>query len=352
MDENSKALHNLITPMVLREPDLLTASTWHGHIPFAFWIVEALQPKVIVELGAYRGLSYCAFCQAVQELSMNTSCYAVDTWEGDPHGDFYGEEVFQTLSEYHEPKYSAFSRLIRSTFGQALEHFPVGSIDLLHIDGCHTYEAVKQDFTSWQPKLSDRAVVLFHDTNVRERDFGVWRFWEEIILQYPAIEFLHHHGLGVLAVGQQLPALVEWLVRVPKHSPEKIALIRDYFARLGMVIEDHWSNRELKAQLDWRVGEIKNLQGEIASRDGDIQTLRGEIASRDGDIQALQSGNQALVAQLQSHQRDIQSLQGQVQSLQCEVDVREARIDLVHQSLSWKLTSPLRAVDRWLKIRQ
>ena len=74
-------------------------------------------------------------------------------------------------------------------------------------------------FTSWQPKLSERAVVLMHDTNVREKDFGVWRFWEEISQQYPAFEFLHAYGLGVLAVGQHPPEHVKWLGSGPHPRP-------------------------------------------------------------------------------------------------------------------------------------
>ena len=68
-------------------------------------------------------------------------------------------------------RYSGFAQLVRSTFDDALPYFEDGSVDLLHIDGRHFYEDVKHDFDFWLPKLSDRGIVLLHDTDVRERSF-------------------------------------------------------------------------------------------------------------------------------------------------------------------------------------
>ena len=148
-------------------------------MPFAFWTVAACRPRLLVELGTHTGVSYAAFCEAVMRCRTETRCYAVDTWLGDPHTQSYGEDVYQNFLGFHDRHYAGFSALIRSTFDDAVSHFMDGSIDLLHIDGYHTYDAVRHDFETWYPKLSDRGVVLFHDTNMRERDFGVSRFFEE-----------------------------------------------------------------------------------------------------------------------------------------------------------------------------
>ena len=119
-------------------------------------------------------MSYSAFCEAVQRTRLDCRCLAVDTWEGDEHAGFYGEEIYADLRRFHDARYAGFSDLMRCTFDAALAYVPDNSVDLLHIDGLHTYDAVRGDFERWRPKLTDRAVVLFHDTNVREREFGIW----------------------------------------------------------------------------------------------------------------------------------------------------------------------------------
>jgi len=101
-------LKNFFSPASFWTPDYLDNSAWFGHVPFAFWLTEVLNPRTFVELGTHYGYSYFTFCQAVQWLGLDTRCYAVDTWEGDEHSGIYGEEVFQKVSNYHE-RYSSFS---------------------------------------------------------------------------------------------------------------------------------------------------------------------------------------------------------------------------------------------------
>ena len=272
---------HLYRPMVFETPEHVPVeSAWNAHLPFAFWIVDALRPDVLVELGTHSGASYCGFCQAVQRLSLPTLCYAIDTWKGDEQTGYYAEEVYSTLSAYHERRYAAFSRLIRSTFDDAAQHFGSGTIDLLHIDGLHTYDAVQHDFDVWLPKLSQRSVVLFHDTNVRERGFGAWKLWAELAERYPAFSFAHGYGLGVLAVGVDPPAPVRWLVELPRHAPDAVGMVRSFFARLGAVTAEMPRIEQLNS-------ELTRTRLTLAARDERLSQSEAVLAKRHEELGAL-----------------------------------------------------------------
>lgn len=192
--------------IILNDADrIVTPYSWVGHIPFAFWLIDEMRPASFVELGTHTGNSYFSFCQAVKHSGSETQCYAIDTWQGDEHAGFYDRDIYDDVNTYNEINFSNFSSLYVMTFDEAVTKFADGSIDLLHIDGLHTYEAVKHDFELWLPKLSDKGVVLFHDTTVKDLDFGVWKLWAELENEYKAFEFKHSHGLGVLLVGIEVP---------------------------------------------------------------------------------------------------------------------------------------------------
>ena len=281
-----------------RPTRLVWPPSWAGHIPFAFWFVDALRPRTLVELGTQSGLSYSAFAQAVQTLGIDTACYAIDTWKGDEQAGFYGEEVFAEWSAFHGRHFGGFSRLIRSTFDEALTHFSDGSIDALHIDGLHTYEAVRHDFESWLPKLSDCSVVLFHDVNVREREFGVWRYWEEMRERYPSFTFSHGHGLGVLAVGRSRTTDIEWLTALPRWGDES-ADVQRVFSTIG----DLWT-QHLEADHARAVWAESIAAQEAAAAQMSDQLRRAHEA--EAQLRAERDAETTRVAQT-AHERDLAS---------------------------------------------
>jgi GT2 family glycosyltransferase/glycosyltransferase involved in cell wall biosynthesis len=208
---------------------------WSGHVPFAFWLVNQIRPRRIVELGVFSGTSYCAFCEEVVRSGLSTSCFGIDTWAGDDHAGHYRDDVLAELRAHHDPRYGEFSTLLRMDFDNAVGQFEDGSIDLLHIDGFHTYDAVRHDFETWLPKLSSSAVVLFHDIAVRANEFGVWRFWREVQDKYPGFAFDHSFGLGVLAVGAQAPLKLAALLN--ENGSERDEM-REQFSAFGKRIAD------------------------------------------------------------------------------------------------------------------
>lgn len=305
---HNRTFNPLNHPISFLYPRRISVSAWIGHVPFGMYLIDVLRPKAIVELGTHYGVSYCAFCQAVKELGLETRCYAIDSWQGDAQTGFYGPEVFADLQEHHNPVYGDFSRLINSTFDEAIGYFADHTFDLLHFDGFHTYEAVKRDFEKWLPKLTDRSVVLFHDINVREREFGVWKLWEEVKLRYPHFEFVHSHGLGVLAVGKDYPDELNELFQC---SAEEATKIRSFFACLGARLEaakELAENKQLLLEMQLELGEkdqsliTKDLQlqekdlrlGEmdrsLRSKDLQLQEMDQSIRTKDLHLQEMEKG--------------------------------------------------------------
>lgn len=216
-------------------PALLKSPWWIGHIPFAFELIGRQRPRRLVELGTYSGSSFAAFCQAAEACGAGTKCYGIDLWEGDMHMGSFDEALFREVADYMAASHPQTATLVRKDFNSAVADFADGTVDFLHIDGTHTYEAVANDFRTWLPKLSDSGVVLFHDVNVTvenvgepAKHFGVRRFFDETKAAYPHAEFDHCYGLGVIVVGARAAPEVLELVELSR-TPEAKA----YFAARG-----------------------------------------------------------------------------------------------------------------------
>jgi O-antigen biosynthesis protein len=320
----------LLHPVVLEQPERLTdVGAWHEHIPFAFFAVAALRPGLLVELGTHKGDSYCAFCQAVQHLDLTTEAYAVDTWEGDEHTGHYGPDVLEELRGYHEPRYSSFSHLLQETFDDAAERFTDGSVDLLHVDGAHGYDAVAADLERWLPKLGPHGVVLMHDTSVRDPGFGVWRLWAELSPRYPSFAFEHGHGLGMLAVGADVdPGFLDFLADA-RSDP----LAGRFFAALGARVAA--GGREREARDAAEAAAEAQAASELAAAE--------RLDAADKARIAVERESERARAELAAAQADTDRLRLERNRFELIARDREADLAGVVTSTSWRLTAPLRA---------
>ena len=362
------SLNNLLNIAEFTPKSLQGSNAWIGHLPFAAWVIKEVMPKVFVELGTYTGNSYFSFCQAVTENGLSTKCYAVDTWQGDEHSGHYNDDIFNQVNAYHQAHYAGFSNLLRMTFDEAADYFSDASIDLLHIDGLHTYEAVAHDFKTWLPKLAPGAIVMLHDTNVHERNFGVWKLWEELQASYPNhLEFIHSHGLGVLQIKDTSNTNnLSWLQ--PNTLEQKQFI--NYFNALGSRQLERFDLSLVKSQIDEQSRQLTSTDLIISAQATQIDTQATQIDAQATqiDAQATQIDAQATQIDAQATQIDAQATQIDAQAMQIEnviaerdaafkqitsldqvIVERDIKIGQLISSNSWRLTKPIRFFGRVLR---
>ena len=172
---------------------------WEGHRDFAYDLLQFVRPERLVELGSQYGCSLFSFCQAVRDFKLDTEINAVDLWSGDIGAEITGEEVYALVRKTAATYYPEVNlHLFQMCFDDARPNFADNSIDILHIDGGHTFEDVEHDFTTWLPKLKENGIVLFHDV-YSPIDQGSCDHWEKTKKEYDCyFDFTHSCGLGIL----------------------------------------------------------------------------------------------------------------------------------------------------------
>lgn len=252
------------------EPRRMVFSTWVDHLPFAYDIVESLRPKLVVELGVYNGLSFFTFCQSMAENDVDGVAYAIDTWKGDEHTDAYDDSIYNDVQSHAREHYRGFTYLLRMYFNEALRHFDENSIELLHIDGMHTYDAVKEDFTNWYPKVKPGGIVLFHDVMARIKDFGAWKFFQELESEHAeTFKFYHGFGLGVLRKPGGEPAENQLLDLLFSSSQREQEKLRQFYTHAALFLEARRQAARFKKIKQNRVGEAgKGGQGKAKPASG------------------------------------------------------------------------------------
>jgi len=161
----------------------------------------------VVEIGTAQGGVFHSLCQLAGD---NATVVSIDL----PGGQFGGEHG---LPEQRRLKKSAKKdqtlRFIRGdshnlkTKGDLLKIIGKEKIDLLFIDGDHSYLGVKKDWEMYSPLVKKGGFVAFHDICFHPQVLAceVERFWKELKPKYKILEFIDPNeqtwgGIGVVEI--------------------------------------------------------------------------------------------------------------------------------------------------------
>lgn len=160
-----------------------------------------ISPKNVCEIGTAAGGTNFLLSQALP-----TVCLMV------------GIDLFVTdkrrLSYFSRPSvqhiYLDGSSYASETVKRAQRAFSGRSLDVLFIDGDHSYNGVRQDFLSYRQFVRDGGLIVFHDIvpdymarygrNTGRWAGGVPQFWQKLKAFYPHKEFIENpeqDGLGI-----------------------------------------------------------------------------------------------------------------------------------------------------------
>jgi predicted O-methyltransferase YrrM len=175
-----------------------------------YGVARSLKPMVAVEIGAARGKSACYVGMALKENN-GGHLYSIDPHVRTDWNDTDSVETFEVMcSNLRYLRLTDVVTIVRKRSVDAVSDIPK-PIDLLVIDGDHSYEGVKADWDIFVPHISAFGVVVFHDTmwnlppnDVRRReDMGVPNFVEELRKKgYPVLTINRDYGVSLVQVAQ------------------------------------------------------------------------------------------------------------------------------------------------------
>ncbi len=197
--EARKSEENIRALVELQDTGEAIGTAWRGLGSIAYEIIRYYRPRRVVELGSYGGFSTCAMALALREYVPGGKLVAVDSWEGDIQTGLFSELVYRQFLEFRS--HLGLEEIItplRMTFAAARQNVS-RDIELLHIDGLHTFGAVSHDFRAYRPLMSPGALVMFHDVNAHF--LGMRLFWALTVLRHTGAMVPYSSGLGVVRLG-------------------------------------------------------------------------------------------------------------------------------------------------------
>lgn len=146
-------------------------------------IIDSINPKVVVEIGTYRGGSAGLWMKRyLPELFITIDVEKLADIDG---------------CHYLHGKSSQDPAVVEQV-KQILNGRPV---DFLFIDGSHKYANAKRDFELYSPMVRPGGLIMFHDVLYRYADGDVPTLWTEIKQHYNYVEIAQNNdttGVGII----------------------------------------------------------------------------------------------------------------------------------------------------------
>lgn len=171
-------------------------------------VIQSKPPKYVLEIGTSNGGTLFLLSRVATE---DACMISIDL----PFGAYGGG-----YPAWKRPFYKSFAqkdqtiRLIRADSHEQVTQekvaaiLQVNKIDLLFIDGDHTYEGVKKDFDMYGPLVKDGGMIVLHDivSHRQVHGCGVDKYWDEIKNKQTHREFIENQdqqwaGIGLIIKG-------------------------------------------------------------------------------------------------------------------------------------------------------
>jgi predicted O-methyltransferase YrrM len=166
-------------------------------------IVAAQKPRTVLEIGTRGGGTFFVLCRL---SSPEATVISLDL-PGGKYGGGYPKYMAPILRRMGRP--SQAIHLLRANSHNPetrvrVAHILAGrALDLLFIDGDHTYEGVKRDFEMYGSLVRPGGIIAFHDIvpHPPEADCAVDELWQEVRPMYRNHEIIENPCQGWAGIG-------------------------------------------------------------------------------------------------------------------------------------------------------
>lgn len=164
--------------------------------------VRKLNPANVLEIGTAKGGTLFLWTRLAQP---NAILVSIDL----PGGKFGGgysvreEAIYRRFpgkrQNLHLLREDSHAQATLNRTKQLFDHRP---IDLLFMDGDHTFDGVKSDWEMYSPLVRSGGMIVFHDVAGNYEDTQVKRFWDSVKVGFKHREYIFgqdgHYGIGIL----------------------------------------------------------------------------------------------------------------------------------------------------------